>query len=442
MTLAPGPRELTTVSVVLSSQACETGAGTPTCVTTPGATFDHPLTMTLYNVAGTPAAPTVGSVIATLTDTFTIPFRPSADPVNCTGANAGRWFDGSTCFNRPRRGRGLRVPGGHHPSGHAHLGHRLQHQRRAATHPIGAPGPYDSLNVGSFTVNPTVGTDVDEDMAFISDRTTGGFVSELGWTGNRPMARIETQVPPTVPEAPSNVTATPGDGQVTLSWTAPPDGGSPITGYVIGGGGTCTPTPATATSCVVTGLTNGVAVNFTVAAVNGVGTGPAATSPTVTPFAQPVPVPPAVADVVSLTPARLLDSRGPNSTVDGLGSWGWSDGGGFGHRGAGRGAGWCAGRRGGGGVERDGGGAGGGCVRDGVPVWSVGADGVEHQLSVGGRHRQRGDRAVGCGRQGVHLHVRGDPPARRRQRLRPRWFRVQHSHPGAVVGFSRSELHG
>ena len=35
------------------------------------------------------------------------------------------------------------------------------------------------------------------------------------------------------------------------------------------------------------GLTNGVAVNFTVAAVNSVGTGPAATSPTVTPFAQP-----------------------------------------------------------------------------------------------------------------------------------------------------------
>ena len=127
---------------------------------------------------------------------------------------------------------------------------------------------------------------------------------------------------PTVPGLPTNVTATPGDGQVALSWTAPPDGGSPITGYVIGGGGTCTPTPATATSCVVTGLTNGVAVNFTVAAVNGVGTGPAATSPTVTPFATPIPAPPAAVDVVSLTPARLLDSRGPNSTVDGLGSGG------------------------------------------------------------------------------------------------------------------------
>ena len=39
--------------------------------------------------------------------------------------------------------------------------------------PIGSPGPYDSLNVGAFTINPTVGTDVDEDMAFISDPNTG-----------------------------------------------------------------------------------------------------------------------------------------------------------------------------------------------------------------------------------------------------------------------------
>ncbi len=88
VTLAPGPRELTRVSVEMSSWACESGGGA-TCVTTVGATFDHPLTMTLYNMAGTPAAPTVGSVIATLTHTFAIPFRPSADLANCTGAMQG-----------------------------------------------------------------------------------------------------------------------------------------------------------------------------------------------------------------------------------------------------------------------------------------------------------------------------------------------------------------
>ena len=186
--------------------------------------------------------------------------------------------------------------------------------------PIGAPGPYNSLNVGALTVNPTVGTDVDEDMAFVADAlATGTFVSELGWTGNRPMARIETQVPPTVPNAPTNVTAVPGEGQVTLSWTAPADGGSPITGYVIGGGGTCTPTPATATSCVVTGLTNGVPVSFTVSAVNSLGTGPAASSLTVTPLAPTTTtsttttVTPTTAPTTTLMPDGELPATGAST---------------------------------------------------------------------------------------------------------------------------------
>ena len=35
----------------------------------------------------------------------------------------------------------------------------------------------------------------------------------------------------TVPAAPTELTATPGNGQVGLSWTAPSNGGSPITNY-------------------------------------------------------------------------------------------------------------------------------------------------------------------------------------------------------------------
>ena len=197
VTLAPGPRELTTVSVLMSTQACETGTGA-TCVTTPGATFDHPLTMTLYNVAGTPAAPTVGSVIATLTHTFTIPFRPSADPVNCTGPNAGRWFDGTTCSTGIAVVVDFVFPAGTILPDTLIWG-IAYNTATAGRAPIGTPGPYDSLNVGALTVNPTVGTDVDEDMAFIADFPSGAFVSDLGWTANRPMARIATQVPPTVP---------------------------------------------------------------------------------------------------------------------------------------------------------------------------------------------------------------------------------------------------
>ncbi|MDA8202860.1 MAG: fibronectin type III domain-containing protein [Chloroflexi bacterium] len=99
---------------------------------------------------------------------------------------------------------------------------------------------------------------------------------------------------PTVPGAPTGVSGTAGDSQVTLSWTTPAsDGGSPITGYVVtpyvGTTAQATHTyTSTATTQSVTGLTNGTAYTFTVAAKNAVGTGPdsVASSP-VTPVAAP-----------------------------------------------------------------------------------------------------------------------------------------------------------
>ena len=92
----------------------------------------------------------------------------------------------------------------------------------------------------------------------------------------------------TVPDAPTAVTGTAGDGSVTVAWTAPgSNGGSPITGYVVTaapGGATCTTTGAT--SCVVTGLENGTGYTFTVTATNAAGTSsPSAPSATVTPVA-------------------------------------------------------------------------------------------------------------------------------------------------------------
>lgn len=83
----------------------------------------------------------------------------------------------------------------------------------------------------------------------------------------------EFVVAATRPDAPTNVVATAGNTQATVSWTASNSGGSDITGYTVtasGGGGTCTTTGAT--SCVVTGLTNGTAYTFTVTATNAIGT--------------------------------------------------------------------------------------------------------------------------------------------------------------------------
>jgi len=97
VSFAGGQRLLSAVTVTMSSWACQAGTWNGgNCSTSPGATYPMPLTFTIYNVG---AGNAVGSVLGTVTQTFNIPYRPSASP-QCTGAQAGEWFDGPQgCFN-------------------------------------------------------------------------------------------------------------------------------------------------------------------------------------------------------------------------------------------------------------------------------------------------------------------------------------------------------
>ncbi len=94
-----------------------------------------------------------------------------------------------------------------------------------------------------------------------------------------------------VPGQVTGLVATPGDGQVALVWTAPGDGGSALTDYVVErrtGGGAFTVLAdgtGTAASYTDTGLTNGVAHDYRVSAVNAEGTGPVSTVVSATPVA-------------------------------------------------------------------------------------------------------------------------------------------------------------
>jgi hypothetical protein len=101
---------------------------------------------------------------------------------------------------------------------------------------------------------------------------------------------VTPTAPATAPGAPTGVNATAGDAQATVSWTAPSDGGSPITSYTVTAspGGTMSTVDGSTSSATVTGLTNGTSYTFTVTATNAVGPGPAsAASNTVTPSAPP-----------------------------------------------------------------------------------------------------------------------------------------------------------
>jgi len=108
--------------------------------------------------------------------------------------------------------------------------------------------------------------------------------------GSSPPTTI-TGLPAVVPSTPLGVTVVPGNAQVIVSWTAPNDGGSPLTSYSVTPyvRGVAQPSrsfPAPTTSQMVNGLTNGTVYTFTVAASNAVGAGAAsAPSAEVTPVA-------------------------------------------------------------------------------------------------------------------------------------------------------------
>jgi subtilisin family serine protease len=103
----------------------------------------------------------------------------------------------------------------------------------------------------------------------------------------------------TAPGEPVNVSAIAGDANALIRWNAPTsNGGASILGYTATSspaGASCTSSATNtstpiATSCIVSGLTNGVEYTFTVTARNSVGTSPASlASNPVTPVAVTLP---------------------------------------------------------------------------------------------------------------------------------------------------------
>ena len=97
-------------------------------------------------------------------------------------------------------------------------------------------------------------------------------VAAVNSAGAGPFSGSAAATPVSVPDSPTAVTAVAGNAAATVSFTVPVgNGGSTITSYRV----TSTPGAVTANGTgspiVVSGLTNGTAYTFTVAAINAVG---------------------------------------------------------------------------------------------------------------------------------------------------------------------------
>jgi alpha-tubulin suppressor-like RCC1 family protein len=122
----------------------------------------------------------------------------------------------------------------------------------------------------------------------------------------------------TVPWSPAAPKAEAGSKKVTLTWTAPANGGSAITDYVVqfsSNGGTTWSTfndgVHATTGATVTGLTNGHAYAFRVSAKNAKGTGAPSAKSTITP--RTVPSAPAAPKAVAGTKRVTLTWTAPGN---------------------------------------------------------------------------------------------------------------------------------
>lgn len=209
-------RNLLTGTTTMSSWACESGHwNTNDCITTPGATFSHPITLNIHNVG---AANALGTLVGSVTQTFAIPYRPSADPVNCTGLNAGKWYHeaSATCFNGYATNVTFNLSSMLVPNqviygvayntthyGDAPIG------ELAACYSTPAGCGYDSLNLAATSGVPTVGTNPAPADAYYGstyapnycDAGAGGvgvYRLDAGcWAGFKPFAKFTAANVPT-----------------------------------------------------------------------------------------------------------------------------------------------------------------------------------------------------------------------------------------------------
>jgi hypothetical protein len=187
------------VTFALSDWACQSGGG-ESCVSAKKSSYTWPVTVNLYNGTGN----ALGSLIATKTQSVTVPYRPSAS-AECAAKEApGAWYDKKSkeCFNGFLFKVAYEFPGVTLPDS-AVVGIAYDTQNYGAE-PTGVSGPENSLNVGISSATPTNGANPLPDDVFVNSSwsemycegaTDIGTFGDSGacWEGYEPLLSVKTE---------------------------------------------------------------------------------------------------------------------------------------------------------------------------------------------------------------------------------------------------------
>ena len=159
------------------------------------------------------------------------------------------------------------------------------------------PASNNGAVVTSYTLAYTTGTTTLTVSAITGTSTTisgltGGSlytlsVAAVNSAGAGTASASITKTPKTPPLAPTSLSATAGNNNITLTWTAASNGGSPITSYVITyglAGGSTSTASASGTSVTLSNLVGGSLYTMSVQAVTAIGTSSSSSSVTQTPL--------------------------------------------------------------------------------------------------------------------------------------------------------------
>jgi hypothetical protein len=189
-------RNVKSVSVEMSSWACQEGANT-TCTTHGSTKFQQPITLKIYEVG---AGNEPGALLDEQTSTFKIHYRPSENPA-CPITGEGNKGWGPECFSGFLQKITFKLS----PQitvGQTAIIAIAYNTENYGAHPTGVAGPYNSLNVAVSEVAPSIGSDPLPADAYLDSTWGGAYCNEAEgvgyfrldpgcWTGYQPSFQIK-----------------------------------------------------------------------------------------------------------------------------------------------------------------------------------------------------------------------------------------------------------